>query len=182
MEQPAAHTIMVISDIHGNRTAFSAVQKRLSRDHGDLLLIAGDIAPRYSEGLVGDLNALSDRITAVHGNCDTPYDQQLLRFPLPVYQRISFSGRTIFLTHGDQIRPSHPPLLSPGDIFISGHTHTPSLYLQETSGIFMLNPGSVTSPRGGTAASYAVITASGIEIRELYRARRISSITFDALQ
>ncbi len=178
MEQHITPKLMVISDIHGSNSAFTAAMRRYKREKATGMLIAGDITARFSNSLALALNEFKSHITAVQGNCDTHWDQDILQFPIPVFRKIPFEGHTIFLTHGYHITPYHPPLLSSGDLFVSGHTHRPHLYLHEELNIFMLNPGSITTPRRGTPPSYGIITPQILEIRDLYQAKLISSLQY----
>ena len=169
---------MVIADIHGSSSAFKAVLKRYKKEHATHLLIAGDITARYSETLAKDLNSLKNHITAVHGNCDSSWEKEVLRFPIPLFQEFLMGDRTIFLTHGDLMNPGHPPLLPPESIFVSGHTHRPNISLLPDTQLFLLNPGSVISPRGDNPPSYGIITEEALEVRDLYHAKLLHHISF----
>lgn len=171
-EQP----VMVIADIHGSSTAMRQVQKRFSAERAQLLLIAGDLTPRYSETEAQLLNGMRSRIEAVYGNCDTSWDDQLLQFPLPEYRQLQLFGRTVFMTHGNRMNPDHLPQLPAGSIFISGHTHSYRIHTDEHSGIICLNPGSVSRPRGSDRRStYALISEKKLVVCDLENGRKISS-------
>ena len=43
-----------------------------------------------------------------------------------------------------------------GDVLISGHTHMP--LAKKENGLWLINPGSTSWPRGGSKRSYAVVT------------------------
>lgn len=159
---------MAIADIHGNARAFEAAIKRFKRIEADVLLIAGDLTPRLSTELSELLGLHASCIRAVAGNCDTSADTALLPFSLPLYSTHALGPRTIFLTHGHSISAAHPPLLEGGDIFVSGHSHLPQVREHPESGIYLVNPGSISSPRGGYAPSYALITEQEIRVSELY--------------
>ncbi len=173
MREASYKRIMVISDLHGSEAAFTTARERYEQEEADHLLIAGDITARYSEQLAGALNSFRNHITAVGGNCDSSWEEQVLFFPLPEFQQFSFAGRHVFLTHGNRITPAHPPLLPPGAIFISGHTHRPEASWLAERDLYLLNPGSIAQPRGGQRATYGIITADAIEVRELHRARQL---------
>jgi len=170
---------MVISDIHGSASAFTAALNRYKREEATHLLIAGDITARYSERLTESLNTFRDHITAVHGNCDSIWDQNILQFPIPMYRKIPFLDHTVFLTHGNHFSPKHPPLLEPGDIFVSGHTHRPALEYDRTTSLYLMNPGSIATPRGGSKPSYGLITADALEIKELHTSHMISRLAYN---
>lgn len=166
---------MAIADIHGNARAFKAAIKRYKRIDASVLLVAGDLTPRLSSELSELLGLHASCIRAVAGNCDTTGDLAVLPFSLPLYSTHKLGSKTIFLTHGHRLSPSHPPLLEDGDIFVSGHTHLPRLSHETESGIFLVNPGSISSPRGGFLPTYALITEREIQVCELYSDRCILS-------
>ncbi|MGM0431852.1 MAG: YfcE family phosphodiesterase [Spirochaetota bacterium] len=172
MNVEKSHTLLVIADLHGSYPAYEKVSK-LRRDLEAELLIAGDISAGGTGQLQFALARDSNYITAVAGNSDHHLDKQVLPFPLPVYVKYSFAGRTIFMTHGhNYISPEFPPKLNRGDILISAHTHIPRLEYREETGLYILNPGSVARPRGASRPSYAIITPEYIEIREFHSGRR----------
>ncbi|SUG92541.1 Phosphodi esterase yfcE [Salmonella enterica subsp. enterica] len=47
------------------------------------------------------------------------------------------------------------PALHTGDVLVYGHTHLPVAQQQE--GLYHFNPGSVSIPKGGYAASYGIL-------------------------
>ncbi len=96
-------------------------------------------------------NADFKRILCVRGNCDAEVDQCVLRFPiLAEYAVVYTDGLVLYMQHGH--RESVVP--RPGEIVLRGHTHIPAKTL--VSGVMHLNPGSVSLPKGGSAASYMI--------------------------
>ena len=73
---------------------------------------------------------------------------------------IQISNRTIYFNHGDRGYPN--VTFNIGDIYCHGHTHINSI--DKYNGVIICNPGSVTLPRGGSAASYMIIDENGIYI------------------
>lgn len=65
-----------------------------------------------------------------------------------------------------QTGTASPPLWA-GDVLICGHTHVAGLGTE--GGIICVNPGSVTFPKGGTGAGYAVLTEERIELVDFER-------------
>ena len=55
--------------------------------------------------------------------------------------------------------------LNEGDIVITGHSHTPHLYKE--NGIYFVNPGSLSRPRGNEGATYGVINYHTIKIKNV---------------
>lgn len=168
--------LLVLSDIHGSVAGFKAAVAAGEREGADFLVIAGDFlnyGPRnvLPEGhapadLAMLLNQHKERIIGVRGNCDSEVDQMLLEFPMMGdYAVVLVGGRRCFVTHGHVFGPDKLPPLSKGDVFVSGHTHIP--VLEEKNGIYLLNPGSVSLPKGGSEAGYALISKQKIELKTL---------------
>lgn len=101
------------------------------------------------------LNKITTPLVAVAGNCDSPVDQNMIDFPIEApYSQIADGDRIFFLTHGHHFDREHLPQLGEGSVFVSGHTHLP--LLERQGHIILLNPGSVSLPRGGSDKGYAM--------------------------
>ncbi len=166
---------LIISDIHGSAAALKAALAYFRLHRCDKLLILGDIlyhGPRnaipegYAPLEVADmLNAMREQIVAVRGNCEAEVDQMVLQFDCSAdYQVVHDLGHAFFLTHGHLYSPSSHPLRTTKDIFMSGHTHLYELRKDE-QGLIIVNPGSITLPKGGNAATFALLTPEEITIR-----------------
>ncbi len=168
-----SEVLYVFADLHGQAAALQVFLERFARERAvhPHLLIAGDLGVGYSEQAASLLRAQRNRITAVRGNCDSSRDEGLCGFPLPLVRNCFWQGRKILLTHGHMLSDWRLPLLPEGSIMITGHSHYPRLERDEETGIVLLNPGSVASPRRGSKASYAVIRPGRIEIWNLARGR-----------
>ncbi|EDP8645744.1 phosphodiesterase [Salmonella bongori] len=158
--------LMFASDIHGSLPATERVLERFGQSGARWLVILGDVlnhGPRnalpegYAPAQVADrLNAVATQIIAVRGNCDSEVDQMLLHFPITApWQQILMEERRLFLTHGHLFGPANLPALNTGDVLVYGHTHLPVAQQQE--GLYHFNPGSVSIPKGGYAASYGIL-------------------------
>lgn len=168
---------LVVSDIHGSLPRLEMVLSFFEKNHYDMLIILGDIlnyGPRNgvpegldAPGIAARLNALSDKIVAVRGNCDSEVDQMLLDFPcMGDYCILVADGKRIFLTHGHKFNEENLPS-SGAEIFFYGHTHLWKLERKST-GISVCNTGSITFPKGGRKATFATIDEdSVIRVREL---------------
>ncbi|MBK5201055.1 MAG: YfcE family phosphodiesterase [Spirochaetaceae bacterium] len=153
--------LFVCSDIHGDYFAF---HKMIQLAQDNPLIIAGDLVPSTSS-FESFFHQNNNELIMVSGNCDISYDFQLagIYYP-PQLRELDFNNRKIIITHGDIFSPEVCPIkLSKGDIFISGHTHRPKLFLNSKN-IIELNPGSTSRPRGGFPPSYAVIEKHEIKI------------------
>ncbi|MBR6208950.1 MAG: phosphodiesterase [Oscillospiraceae bacterium] len=157
--------LMIASDLHGSKYYVERLMDRYREEAPDRLALLGDIlyhGPRnalpreYDTRAVADmLNSLVPAPLCVKGNCDGEVDQMVLHFPVLAETAVLYvDDRTIFLTHGHR-REELVPLLSPGDILISGHTHIPGM--QKEDGILYVNPGSVSLPKSVDPRSYLIL-------------------------
>ncbi len=103
-------------------------------------------------------------VVCVSGNCDSDCsikDEEL----------ITLGNKKILLTHGHKYgvkydstdRLVYRALEVGADICLFGHTHIP--FLGVIRGIVVMNPGSLSLPRGGSNASYGIIK---IEDNDIY--------------
>ena len=158
---------MIASDLHGSAEYVSRLTEAYEREAPDGLLLLGDLlyhGPRNdlpedydTKRCIAMLNALGEEITAVRGNCDAEVDQMVLEFPMMEdYEVAEADGLRLFLTHGhiyDHL--DRPPEIREGDVLLSGHTHVPASFCED--GIWFLNPGSVSIPKGGSPHGYMTL-------------------------
>lgn len=167
---------LIASDIHGSLPALERVLDVYSRERCDMLLLLGDIlnyGPRNRipdgldpKGIADRLNAMARDIVAVRGNCDSEVDQMLLRFPiLADYAIVADDGRRMFLTHGHVYNEEHTPPCR-HDMLFYGHTHLWKLE-PDSHGTLVCNTGSVTFPKGGRQATFAICDGGEVSIRDM---------------
>lgn len=158
--------ILFASDIHGSAYYCGKLLEIYRQSGAERMVLLGDIlyhGPRNDlpkeyapKQVIAMLNEYKDQIYAVRGNCDTEVDQMVLEFPvLADYALLSFNGRTFYATHGHVYNQDHLPPVQAGDILIHGHTHL--LKAEKAGDITMLNPGSVSIPKGGNPNTYAML-------------------------
>lgn len=166
--------IMFASDIHGSAYYCRRMLDIYEENRADRLILLGDIlyhGPRNDlprnyapKEVTAMLNPLRNQIYAVRGNCDTEVDQMVLEFPiLADYGLLLLDGRTFYATHGHVYNQDYLPPVQDGDILIHGHTHLLNAETIETEAhrhITVLNPGSVSLPKGGNPNTYAVLENS----------------------
>ena len=162
------------SDLHGCLPATEKVLAEYEKSGAQTLVILGDVlnhGPRnpvpegYNPPAVSELlNQYADQIIAVRGNCDSEVDQMLLSFPMMMdYAWVMLpSGQRLFLTHGHLYNTNKRPTLKHGDVIAHGHTHIPVAELN--NGQFIFNPGSITFPRDGYAASYGLLEDNQLSV------------------
>lgn len=135
---------------------------------GDLLYHGprNDLPKEYApKEVIALLNEHKNKIYAVRGNCEAEVDQMVLEFPVMAdYCILSVDGRTFYATHGHIYNQDNLPPLQEGDILIHGHTHV--LKAQQMDGYILLNPGSVSIPKEGNPATYAVLENSIFTIKD----------------
>ena len=176
--------ILIASDIHGSAYCGRKLLRALDREEAPRMLLLGDIlyhGPRNDlpeeyapKEVISMLNPLKDRIVSVRGNCEAEVDQMVLDFPvLADYCLMPVEEHMMFCTHGHIYNEENLPPMMPGDILLYGHTHVPRAELFGDK--WMLNPGSVSIPKGGSVQSYAVLengtfTVKDMDGREIMRA------------
>lgn len=162
--------LMIASDLHGSAPACRRLLDIFSASDAERLILLGDLlyhGPRNDlpegydpKAVIVMLSEYADRLFCVRGNCDTEVDQMVLPFPIMAETALLFvDGHTWFACHGHRTGANPTagdlPKLPAGSVVLSGHTHIPML--ETTSdGILLLNPGSVSIPKGGFPASYAM--------------------------
>ena len=176
--------ILIASDIHGSAYYCRKLLEALDREGAPRMLLLGDIlyhCPRNDlpeeyapKQVISLLNPLKDRVVSVRGNCEAEVDQMVLDFPvLADYCLMPVGEHMMFCTHGQIYNEENLPPMMPGDILLYGHTHVPRAELCGDK--WMLNPGSVSIPKGGSVQSYAVLedgtfTVKDMDGREIMRA------------
>lgn len=163
------------SDIHGSAYYCRKLLDVFREEQAERLVLLGDLlyhGPRNDlpreyapKEVIALLNEHKNKIYAVRGNCEAEVDQMVLEFPVMAdYCILSVDGRTFYATHGHIYNQDNLPPLQEGDILIHGHTHV--LKAQQMDGYILLNPGSVSIPKEGNPATYAVLENSIFTIKD----------------
>ncbi len=177
-------TFFVISDIHGSSTALKRALDIYHNGDFNKILICGDILYHGARNplpvgyepkeVIKILNSIKKDIIVVKGNCESEVDSMVLEFPVSgEYSYILTPERDIFMTHGHKYSLDKQPPLKLGSLFLYGHTHIPMA--EEIDGIYCLNPGSISLPKGGFKPSYGVLSYSKWEVKELESGSTIMS-------
>lgn len=157
---------MFASDIHGSAYYCRKLLAAYKASGAERLILLGDLlyhGPRNDlpkeyapKEVIAMLNGVKEQLFAVRGNCEAEVDQMVLEFPVMAdYAVFVLNGLTFFATHGHVFNQDHMPPLKAGDILIHGHTHL--LKAEKAGAHYILNPGSVSIPKGGNPATYAVL-------------------------
>lgn len=163
------------SDIHGSAYYCRKLLDAFREEQAERLVLLGDLlyhGPRNDlpreyapKEVIALLNEHKNKIYAVRGNCEAEVDQMVLEFPVMAdYCILSVDGRTFYATQGHIYNQDNLPPLQEGDILIHGHTHV--LKAQQMDGYILLNPGSVSIPKEGNPATYAVLENSIFTIKD----------------
>lgn len=177
----------VISDIHGSTTALKRAIQLYKSGNYQKIIICGDLlyhgarnplpAGYNPKEVIEILNDIKQDIVAVKGNCESEVDSMVLDFPLEsLYSYIYNENREIFITHGHRYNTDNIEFLREGSIVLSGHTHIPKAKM--VNGLYDLNPGSISLPKGGFPPSYGILTESSWMVFELESGGNIHSINF----
>ncbi|MCX7023308.1 MAG: metallophosphoesterase [Spirochaetes bacterium] len=142
--------LLVVSDTHGDVRYLAAVLKRLK--DVDLVIHCGDGAGDMERAR--HYGVSTPPYIQVHGNTDPAGS-------FPGITVASAASRRILVSHGhhlvsgDSIQSFVCAAKEAGaHAFFFGHTHVP--FLERSDGVLVLNPGSLSRPRGGYEASFAV--------------------------
>ena len=170
--------LLIVSDIHGDAECCSAMLDAFKREGAEKLLILGDVlyhGPRNDlpagyapKKVIEMLNAISDKIICVRGNCEAEVDQMVLSFPCMADKAELIdedNGIKICMSHGHIYNPDKLPALADGSLFLYGHTHL--LSIEGRGGVTCLNPGSISIPKGGNPKSFAVYDNGNLAVKTL---------------
>lgn len=168
---------LIASDLHGDCACTEALLEQFAASGASRLILLGDLlyhGPRnnlpsgYAPKRVIDLlNGVKEKLLCVRGNCDTEVDQMVLEFPiLADYALLCADGLTFFATHGHRFHRNAMPPLTGGEILLHGHTHIPTAERLENS-CFVVNPGSVSLPKGTSCNSYLLYENRHLSFRNL---------------
>lgn len=168
--------LFIMSDIHGSAFYLKKAMERFSVENADYILILGDILYHGARNdlpkeynpkeIIEILNANSEKIMAVRGNCESEVDQMVLKFPITAdYSNMLWGDRRLFITHGHIYNEKNGVNLPENSCFISGHTHI--IRAEKVDGIHYLNPGSISIPKNNNPHSYAVLEGDLFTVKTL---------------
>ncbi len=157
--------ILVISDTHGDTTLAEKVIKK--NQDVDIVIHLGDY---FRDAYI--LNELYPgiRFEYVYGNSD------FMIGSVPMEKVLEVEGQRILLTHGHRysVKWGLEKLKDKAyndniQLLLFGHTHVSQV--THGAGFIILNPGSISDPRGGDEESYAIVIIDNKKIDvELKRA------------
>ena len=169
--------VFIASDIHGSAWFCRKMLEAYEKEQAGRMILLGDLlyhGPRndlpkeYAPKEVIDLlNAHKHEICAVRGNCEAEVDQMVLEFPVMADYMVLVlpDSPVIYATHGHIWNAQNLPPLMAGDVLLHGHTHLLGAEMADEH--WIINPGSVSIPKGGNPPSYAVLADGIFTIKEL---------------
>ena len=146
--------ILVFSDSHGKNSLMNDIIKEL-HDEVMLVLFLGDCIKDFE-----DLSYIypNKQFISVLGNCD-------FNDSAPIERIVEVGGKKIFMSHGHRygVKSGHEKIIYEAqkhnaDICLYGHSHMPNNTV--VNGIYLMNPGSISEPRGAEHMSYGIIDIS----------------------
>ncbi|NLM03686.1 MAG: metallophosphoesterase [Clostridiales bacterium] len=148
--------IIVISDTHGHVKDIDYLMKDL--EDVDYIIHTGD----YINDAEYIIKKYDMNVIAVVGNCDFNFtsSREIVK---------NIGNKVFFITHGHEYNVKYDlnRIFYRGkelgaDIVLFGHSHVPSY--NKIDEMILLNPGSLSLPRGNSTKSYAIIRINGEEI------------------
>jgi len=153
---------LVFSDSHGGEGLMQAIVAKAveGNDPCEGVIFLGDTLRDIRR--VQDAHPQLD-YHIVAGNCD-------FGSSTPLEKLVQLGGATILLTHGHRygVKSGYERIATSAsqmgaDAAFFGHSHIP--VITQKNGVLLLNPGSITEPRGGQKyRSYAIVEIIGGKI------------------
>lgn len=144
--------ILVMSDTHGKTELAEKIIAKM--DKIELLIHLGD----HYEDAMSLGRCMNIKVAAVKGNCDRGEVEEEMVLELEKHK--------LLLTHGHQYgvksnltRIYYKALELGCDIVLFGHIHMPVNIKHDD--VLIMNPGSLSLPRGGSRPSYGIIEIEG---------------------
>ena len=148
--------LAVFSDTHGSLRNLSAAKALLPEDI-DAVLHLGDFASDAAE----ISRVFSVPCYAVRGNCDAMWDPS----DSPQKRVLTFEGTRVLMTHGNRYYSTYELFLAAEEehcgAVLFGHTHRQLMTCE--GNVLVLNPGSLSFPRG-CSAGFALLTLKNGDI------------------
>lgn len=182
--------VLVISDTHGDITAWEKIQKENFYD-AQLIIHAGDVlyhGPRNDlpagyqpKKLIEAVNNCPVPIIVAQGNCEAYVDQMVLNIPIQApYAFLQLEDKRFLVNHGHLLSSEEMDKqanLYKIDFFITGHTHVP--VLEKRNQTIFLNPGSTSiSKRADKKQTVAVIDDRQVVLLDLDTGEIIEQLSY----
>ena len=151
--------ILIVSDSHGRS---DRVYQAVDLEKPDMIIHLGDLEDTVSS-VEKRLGAPKIPCVFIKGNCDFRSQGDLQDWSV-----FTLKGHRFFCTHGHLVnvnygldRLIYAAMENNCDIALYGHTHVPFDGFEDSSfgaaKVHVLNPGSISIPRGGSSRSYMIM-------------------------
>lgn len=167
---------LIISDIHGSKYYLEKVLEIYKNENCNKIIILGDVlyhGPRNDlpEGynpkeVIKLLNQYKDDILCIKGNCDAEVDEMVLDFKFHKNYILTTEYFKMFLTHGHGIEMYNLDSSLGIEIILHGHTHIHNI--EQMGRFYIINPGSISIPKGDQINSFAILEDNSIKIYDFY--------------
>ncbi|MCQ2577875.1 MAG: YfcE family phosphodiesterase [Treponema sp.] len=187
LAQKDSASILLISDSHRNPVLFEEIVRRYGK-HCDAIIFTGDGIADLIETMEKAMDddelgkALPPVAAFAQGNCDPAYSacgfdptaeeniscgpQYSHHLNVPHFSVLCAAKEKILISHGhlqgidfgDELALSQADELG-AKIILHGHTHVPRQI--HSGNKLIVNPGSISRPRGGFDPTFAVLTIKG---------------------
>lgn len=168
--------LLVVSDIHGSLYYMNKIEEIIEKEKPTGIMLLGDLyyhGPRnpltdeYNPSEVANkLNKHKEKILAVKGNCDAEVDQMISEFKLENNISLYSNGISMYFTHGHKFNiDTMPPNSQNLDLLCYGHFHTG--FIKRVDKMLILNPGSISLPKGESTNSYAIIEDNKVTLKDI---------------
>ena len=179
--------ILFASDIHGSAFYCKKLIERINEEKCEKIILLGDIlyhGPRNDlpkdyapKEVISMLNALSDKIIAVRGNCEAEVDNMVLDFDVvSTYKELNVNGIDLFLTHGHHYNKDIPPEKAGRYVLLNGHFHIPEI--SDEGEFVYINTGSVSIPKENSYHSYLTLEGNTFALKNIENGCVFKKFTF----
>lgn len=145
------------------------LDKIIHKEEFDEIIILGDLfSYGYSykkeeeQNIINLLERYKNKLILIKGNCDLYINYEALNLRAFEIITLSYNNHQVTFTHGNKYKKGFMPSYH-GNIFISGHTHIPSI-TQEQNMIYA-NPGSISLPRYNSPKSYLIFDTNKLILK-----------------
>lgn len=162
----------VATDIHGSAYWAQKIADKFRQSGADALVLLGDVynhGPRnpfpqdYAPMKVAEIfNALSDKLIAIQGNCDSEVDQMISDFPFVKENFVFLGGKRILFTHGHVHNKDSVGQLVSGDVMMYGHFHVNEV--NNVNGVVCIALASCSLPKNNCLPAYALCNEKSITV------------------
>ena len=165
---------LIASDLHGSSHYCAKIIDIFKKENFDLLILLGDIynhGPRNNlpseylpMSVSSQLNAISDKLMVVKGNCDSQVDQMISNFDFLDNLVLCVEDKKLFLTHGHIYNKDNLPKTK-FDAVVYGHFHTG--FIEKIGDTVFANAGSLSLPKNNTPNSYLTLENTTLTLKDI---------------